>query len=477
MMWQKGERLLATQLNAALNARGILASDYGVKADGITDDTAAFRAALLATTGGVLRFSGNILLTEPVTVPSRTSLIGDGHQKTRITGNFADGDILYAQTVDALWQGFRVTSAVKKTSGAAIHWYGSGRSTLRDVWADGSVGNGNLYHGFWLDGVDNCHGEMIEAWAQQDAIRINGLAGAGQPKANFFLRNGRALSSGVGLHVGGAFGGLHVDAFDFINNGINGLIDTTVVAENNREIFFNPGVFFDGATVAGVRIDQSIGSNAFVNFAASWIASTKNAGPQLDVVNWPNSVIRFDGGTIFNGTGDGVVVRDATARVRIGTEIRNNAGTGINATVSTSNVIVLPSTAFYGNGATVNANVAGAEDIYNPVLRASGGKQVARVGSLSGANSQVLLRSGVDILDFLLEGPADGDIGFTPTGTGLFRMNSIVRTRVYTKATLPTGAKYANCHSTISDPAAGKSRLVTADNSGSAWYYQDGTPV
>lgn len=52
--------------------------DFGAKGDGVTDDTAAFQAALYASLGKILFVdAGSYILTSTVTVPSGSKLVGE----------------------------------------------------------------------------------------------------------------------------------------------------------------------------------------------------------------------------------------------------------------------------------------------------------------------------------------------------------------------------------------------------------------
>jgi hypothetical protein len=81
MRFQAGERLLAADLNAALDVRGVSILDFGVAANGVTDDTAAVQRALnaAAVSGFGLRLpAGVIRTTAPLLVTGAVALQGPG---------------------------------------------------------------------------------------------------------------------------------------------------------------------------------------------------------------------------------------------------------------------------------------------------------------------------------------------------------------------------------------------------------------
>jgi hypothetical protein len=165
-------------------------------------------------------------------------------------------------------------------------------------------------------------------------MRVNG--GISGPKADLFLDHYKIAGCDVGIRVGGAFGGMFFGNGDIINNGDNVVIDTTLVAEANREIIFDPSTTLDTASRCGIVIDQAIPNNTWVSVPAhTWIATCASHG--IWIKNANGSKIAIDA-YLFNITGDGIRCDDASVFLEIGNPIFNAVtGYGINLTVAVPN--------------------------------------------------------------------------------------------------------------------------------------------
>lgn len=331
---------------------GVSPQDFGAKGDGDTDDADALElwlAAIGPNLCGVLR-AGTYRFTRPLAVqlPNGTAIVGSGGRTSTLLydGPPSSSDILTigngtSPITGLCLSGFRVASNATMTGGAGLRLRWVARSSLRDVIADGQDGNGKLASGFWFDGVDAVAMVQYEARAAGDAIRVNGALGGG-PKADLFLLQGKIGGSGVGLHVGGAFGGLYLDQAAVISNGTNLLIDTALAAEGNRELFFGAGTAFDTATdalSASIVVNDALAANAFISFTGTW--NTTGPGHGLWIKYWSNSDFVWTGGTIGAFT-DGVRVDDPAARATFagGIAVRANRAWGINPNVAGHSVTV-----------------------------------------------------------------------------------------------------------------------------------------
>ena len=223
---------------------------------------------------------------------------------------------------------------------------------------DGQDGNGNLYNGIWFDQVDQVSYMDFQARAQNDAVRVDGNAGSG-PKADLYLGGGfKIMSSGVGLHIGGAFGGLYVDQGDIIGNDINVLDDTALVSQNNRELFFGSNLAIDFAAAGpNVLVDDTLGAET-IEFSGTW-ASSSHTASGIWIESNPSGAVTITGGRYFNNDTDGIRIDDTTTHVTItGASITSNSGYGVNQTASGTNVII-SSNEIHGNGlGSVSANGA-----------------------------------------------------------------------------------------------------------------------
>jgi hypothetical protein len=310
-----------------------------------------------------------------VIAKSDVTLRGNGPGASLIRANHTNGDVLRVGTgpgtdtvLRVTLEGFRVDAASALSSPyAGVHLWNVGRSQMENVWAAGQDGTMNLYHGFWLDGVDTILVRGYQNKATGDAMRVNGYVGVGQPKAGVYIMQGRLMDSAVGLRVGGAMGGLAVDHADIIGNVNNMVIDQTLAAESNRELFFGNAAQFDSSQSDSVVISDGL-NNGTVTFTGSWIASAGQlaggtAGSGLLIESTvANPTIVISGGTIFNCKTDGIRNESDTAQITItGTALKHNTGYAINNT-STANPIELhdiytfSNTAGNVNGLTVNSH-------------------------------------------------------------------------------------------------------------------------
>jgi hypothetical protein len=314
-------------------------TDYGAKCDGTTDDTTAINAWLASLSSGVTGYApmGTCIFTAALTANnSGFSLYGAGAYSTifKYTGASTTIDLLTVgnsstQNKNVDIEQFRITSSTVMTAGTAIHIELLGRSMFRGIVVDGQDGTGNFWNGIWFDRIDSVSFLQFEAVGQHDAFRVNGATPTG-PKADLYVSQGKIGGSGVGMRVGGAFGGLVVNQVDDIGNGQNLIIDTTLSAEANRELVFGAGTFFDSSTSSNPNVeiaDTLAGSGAYFEFDGPWIAS--GVGNNLQIDSGVSAQILLFGGTIFNGQSNGVYNASSTPNVNInGTWIRNNAGYG-----------------------------------------------------------------------------------------------------------------------------------------------------
>jgi len=307
---------------------------FGAVGDGTTDDTAAINAAeTAAPTGACVYFpSGTYKITSTVTViRQRACWVGDGPYQSVIMGNFDTADILvFGNGSDELRgvhvSGLRVDSSVNRTAGTAIHAKKVCRSSFDNLIIAGQDGTSNLWDGIWFDRSDAVRFHDFEIDVQNDGLLVNGTAGTG-PKAGLFVSNGKILNFTNGVVVGGAFGGLYLDFLDIIG-GTNGLvIDQSLVAEQNREIFLGPNTTIDSCTGVGIKVDEAM-NNGTLLLTGTWLGSN---GIGLQFTSDAGSVVTtIAGGTIFNSTGDGIDISSANPKVVVmGTSIRNNGGWGI----------------------------------------------------------------------------------------------------------------------------------------------------
>ncbi len=327
--------------------------DFGAIGDGKSDDTAALQAWLAAAAPGVelVAPAGTYRFTESLAAPkgglSRVAIAGAGPYQTVFlyAGAATNVDLIsIGDGGEGLYQGwflhgFRLTSTTRMTGGAALRLRLVTRSTVRDVVADGQDGEGNLFDGFWFDGIDIVTLTGFEATAQRDAVKVNAGPQEGRGQSDFLMFGGKISSSGVGLHVAGGFGGVACDTTDVIGNGINVLIDDGEVPRRNREVALGSNCWLDSAmTGDNLLIDDPLSAAGTVQ-VAGWVAASRH-GAGIRIAHWREADVEITGVKIFSNAGDGLRVEDPTTRVLIatGTSIDRNGGWGVNATVPTDRI-------------------------------------------------------------------------------------------------------------------------------------------
>lgn len=326
----------------------ISVKDFGAVGDGVTDDTAAINAWLTyivandkigSVPAGVYRFTSAL----SGGVGSNWGIVGAGSAAVTFLydGNNTTNDLWTVgngstEIINVCLSGFTVRSNTTMTSGVGLRLRLLCRSSLSDVVIDGQDGNGKLWYGIRFDCVDMVTYSGFQCRAQKDGLQVNGTVGTG-PKAGLFVSGYKIASCDVGVRIGGAFGGVYFGEGDIIANADGVVIDTTIAAEANREVFFSPLVSIDTCGRCGVKIDQALSSQLWVNFPSKmWIASTASHG--IWIKNAAGAKINIDA-YIYNTTGDGIRLDDTTTFVSVNSFFNgiNSAGTyAVNPTVATS---------------------------------------------------------------------------------------------------------------------------------------------
>jgi Pectate lyase superfamily protein len=317
--------------------------NYGAKCDGSTDDSIALQNWMNGETAsiglqipqGVCAFATPLTLTNP----NKLAMVGAGPYQSVFlyTGAGTTSDIINigstagTATLGIYLANFRVASSTQMTAGAGLHLQKVAQSEVDNVIADGQSGNGNLYNGLWFDQVDSVSLDgHWEARGQNDGLRVDG--GASSYQADLYLNGfGKIGQSGVGIHVGGGFGGLNCIATDIIGNTVNVLIDTALQATGNRELFFGPHCIVDSAGQDGYQVNDTLATGATLDLGG-WNSSASRYG--VNVISWPSSRIAISDGPIFHNGSDGIHIADTSSilNVSIGSQIVSNSGYGINST-------------------------------------------------------------------------------------------------------------------------------------------------
>lgn len=348
-------RSIASKLSDVVNIR-----DFGAKCDGKTDDDAAITRGLSALTPGeqLVFPAGVCVYSMPKTLPivQRVSIIGAGAQQTVLLykGSNTKSDLWTVgdgTTSMTGWSisGLRFDSMTAMTGGAALHLKRmQNGNELVDVDAGAlSQTVKNLFNGIWLDNVNVFKYSRFNIQTRNEGLMMNG-ATASDEGSDVFLDDGVITFSSIAYHVGGGQGGVYFGKILAFGNKINFQVDNLLAHRRNREIFFSNSAVSDGTYGYGIWINDTLTSNAPIVMngalgSAGMMGSGGAGGIDVYIQSWPNGRISFGPGQLYNATGDGMRIDDASTIVTIdpGRHIFNNGGYGVNATVPTSNIFSL----------------------------------------------------------------------------------------------------------------------------------------
>jgi hypothetical protein len=316
--------------------------DCGAAGNGINDDTAAIRAAVAAAAredrplyfpAGTYRFSSTITVTQ-----QRAAWFGAGHKQTVLlyAGASTTNDlIVFGDGVDQIIgcqiEGFRIRSSTTMTAGCALRLRKFCRSIMRGVVADGQDGDKKLCHGIYFEEVDHVVCRDFETSVQQTGVAVCGGVGVAA-KADLYLSGFKISGGTVGLHIGGAFGGIYCDHFDIIVNAVNVKIDEALRNEVNREVFFGNGAIDSALTGPNVLINSPSQGNCWYQFNGTWVATSAGTGIRVQAAN--SQKVLVAGGRHYNNAGDAIRIEDARCVALVtGNSITTNRGYGINPAV------------------------------------------------------------------------------------------------------------------------------------------------
>ncbi len=309
------------------------AGDFGAVGDGKSDDTAALQAALDAAAGaggGCVRLpSGRYRVTRTLTVKSSEGLdlVGDG-RSTVLLHETPDPLLVWPEGVAcdvSTVRDLRIHAVgTRDPSVAAILCSnGAARSEFRNLMFTGDTGSGIVTE------------RVCDTTTFEHCLIWGGLSGTGIKVAcgsEVRIFGGRIIGkhkgvSGVGVHLTGDNGGVHIVTTDLIG------LETAVKigepgAKSNREVFITHATL-DGCVHGLVQTDH-----AYTSIAGCWAASSDEEQILL-AETAERAILAISGGTIFNGGAwnrgggkNGIVVRAGSFLLN-GVTVRHNKGTGI----------------------------------------------------------------------------------------------------------------------------------------------------
>lgn len=331
-------RTVGTKLREFLSVK-----DFGAVGDGSTDDTAAINSWLTAlTTGkaglipaGTYKFTSALSKTDN----SHFSIMGMGGQESTLlyAGANTTNDIItfgdgIAEVGGVYLSNFRIDSSTTMSGGNGLRLRNIVRSALNNVVIGGQDGNNKLFDGAFIDQADQVIWNGFDVKTLNDGVKVRGgVAGA---RSNLLMLQGKIVQCGrFGLVIGGGFGGFYAEACDIISNtNHNVIIDQSLVATGNREIFFGPGCFMDSsATGSGLHLNNGFVANGYLQLTGTWLAGNALQGINVTSAETAASRILITGGTLFSNGQDGLRVSSTGPLIGVaGALIRNNSGWGIN---------------------------------------------------------------------------------------------------------------------------------------------------
>ena len=344
-------------------AETISVKDFGAIGNGTTDDTASINAAIafaISTGGNSVYFpAGNYKVTSTITwTGNGVQLIGEGRGISKITANFATGDIIYINgSASSGVKQLSITSSVAKTTGAAIHF-----ANCHNVQATNIGLESNMYYGIQIEGGAAQFITTIDDFEIDSGV-IGILIGGSTVAADTWIQNGVINAcTNAGIFVQYA-SGLYLYGVDIISCSTG--ITTYPSSNQSVSAVFADAVLCDTCGTNGWNFITNGGNVNEVTLVNCW-------GSTCGAVDHTSSGMYFGQGSgkieaiaitnpiCVNNQGQGIFVQGAT-KINIVNPIvsfnsmnNSNADSGITFYQNSSNFSVIGGMCGYDGIAPVN---------------------------------------------------------------------------------------------------------------------------
>jgi hypothetical protein len=444
--------------------------DYGAVGDGVADDTTALNDFLAAVSSGARGHipAGTYKFTSALNAVTGHDIFisGDGDSSVLLytgasttPGNlltFGDGTTTY---YGLRLEKFMVGSSTSLASGAAVRV----RKTFyieHDIVLNGPTGHaGKLYHGLSADNCAYTNLHQSRFYATNKGLVFSNCLEIHMGDAWV----GGVSSAGVGVHLAGNNAAFYSERCRQLGAQYGLLIDNSVAAAPNIQIFLGAGSVFDtNATAAAYVNDTGTATISKFIHADAWFGST-TAGSGLAVVAWTNGKIFSGLGTFINNSAAGINVTDYTVTLALGDGVKltNNGTYGVSAgsafTITSSAVALSNTSGAYHPNVSAEFTMRGMEVFSStPTVNWCQDFSGNTLSVASGANAQLAVGSG----KILVANPANGDVGeYNVGGAGVTFIGSTAGSFVSPTAT----------------PAAGKVSIAYNGSSGYNLYSNYGS--
>lgn len=359
----------------------VTTKQFGCKADGVTDDTAALQKAFTAVSNLHISIGKHLVSAAVAIAKSNFTLSGAGQDSQILTNSttadvldFGDGTNEYQNIV---LRDFSIDATVSKTAGISIAMQKCVRTRIKNVFMSPPESATNPPRLFWGIYCVQFDYTVIEGCTV--ICNTAGIIAAGNASetygAGFYITGGTKVncitSGSVGVWIAGGCGGVVFGDCDIIGNGNNVIIDQTLAASANREIFFEPGCTLDSGGFNNLWIKANGASTVMITgtwCASAGLSTPSGVGMQVDS---PNSTLTLQctNMKLFNNAGGGATINAGGFLFNDGYVSSNGLAAGggqgiflansaIGEATLTGNTIINNGIVTNGNGLLIAAGVA-----------------------------------------------------------------------------------------------------------------------